>query len=119
MPHPRSYTSVRYDINAKKQDRSLSEGLVYRRWGIRRFCCWGRCEWALVSSRVGTRYYFRHYGLAQSAWPPYWIAAGWAAHPLWDFPLHYLGPGHSFAPESWAIACVSFDLVVAVYIVIV
>lgn len=49
---------------------------------------------------------------------PYWIAAGWAAHPLWDFPLHYIGPGHSFAPESWAISCVSFDLVVAVYIVL-
>jgi len=49
---------------------------------------------------------------------PYWIAAGWALHPLWDFPLHYIGPGHSFAPESWAIACVSFDLVVAAYIVI-
>src|SRR5215207_3210250 len=29
---------------------------------------------------------------------PYWIAAGWALHPLWDFPLHYIGPGHSFAP---------------------
>ena len=49
---------------------------------------------------------------------PYWIAAGWALHPLWDFPRHYIGPGHSFAPASWAISCVSFDWVVAVYIVI-
>ena len=49
---------------------------------------------------------------------PYWIAAGWALHPLWDFPLHYIGPGHSFTPEVWAISCVSFDWVVAVYIVI-
>lgn len=49
---------------------------------------------------------------------PYWIAAGWALHPLWDVGLHYVGPGRSFAPESWAISCVSFDLLVAVYIVI-
>ena len=49
---------------------------------------------------------------------PYWIAAGWALHPFWDVPLHYVGGGHSFAPESWAISCVTFDWVVAVYIVI-
>jgi hypothetical protein len=49
---------------------------------------------------------------------PYWLAAGWALHPLWDFFLHYLGSGHEFATESWAIACVSFDLVVAAYIVV-
>ena len=48
----------------------------------------------------------------------YWIAAGWALHPLWDVVVHYVGPGRSFAPESWAISCVSFDLLVAVYIVI-
>lgn len=47
---------------------------------------------------------------------PWWIAAGWALHPLWDAGLHYLGPGHSFAPLTYAIACVSFDLVVAAYI---
>jgi hypothetical protein len=47
---------------------------------------------------------------------PYWLAAGWAIHPLWDVVLHYLGAGHAFAPESWAISCVSFDLLVAAYI---
>ncbi len=50
---------------------------------------------------------------------PYWLAAGWALHPLWDFFVHYLGSGHEFAPESWAIACVSFDLLVAAYVAIV
>jgi hypothetical protein len=47
---------------------------------------------------------------------PYWLAAGWAIHPLWDVVLHYLGAGHTFAPEAWAISCVSFDLLVAAYI---
>jgi hypothetical protein len=26
---------------------------------------------------------------------PYWIALGWALHPLWDVPLHYIGPGET------------------------
>jgi MFS family permease len=49
---------------------------------------------------------------------PYWLAAGWALHPLWDVVLHHLGPGHEFAPEPWVIACVSFDLIIAAYLVV-
>jgi hypothetical protein len=49
---------------------------------------------------------------------PYWLAAGWALHPFWDVLLHYLGPGHAFTPWTYAIACVSFDWIVAIYIVI-
>lgn len=48
----------------------------------------------------------------------YWLAAGWALHPIWDFALHYIGPGRSFAPLGYVIACVSFDLLVAVYIIV-
>ena len=50
---------------------------------------------------------------------PYWLAAGWALHPVWDFGLHYVGPGYSFAPWTYAIACISFDLVVAAYVAVV
>ena len=49
---------------------------------------------------------------------PYWIAAGWALHPFWDVVVHYIGPGHLFTPWTYAIACVSFDWLVAIYIVI-
>ena len=49
---------------------------------------------------------------------PYWIAAGWALHPLWDVVVHYLGPGSAFTPWTYAIACISFDWLVAIYIVI-
>ena len=48
----------------------------------------------------------------------YWIAAGWALHPLWDIGLHDIGPGQSFAPFTYAIACVSCDLAVAANIAI-
>src|SRR5215213_6548141 len=48
---------------------------------------------------------------------PKWLALGWALHPIWDFGLHYVGPG-SFATWTYAIACLSFDWVVAAYILI-
>jgi hypothetical protein len=54
-------------------------------------------------------------GLRGSLW---WIVAGWALHPLWDVGLHFLGPGRPFAPETYTIACLSFDLLVAAYIAI-
>jgi hypothetical protein len=54
-------------------------------------------------------------GLRGSLW---WIVAAWALHPLWDVVLHYLGPGSSFAPETYTIACLSFDWLVAAYITI-
>ena len=47
-----------------------------------------------------------------------WLALGWALHPFWDFPLHYVGPGRSFAPWTYAVACITFDWVVAAYILI-
>lgn len=46
-----------------------------------------------------------------------WLLLGWALHPLWDFPVHYLGPG-TFAPWPYVIACISLDWVVAAYIFI-
>jgi hypothetical protein len=49
---------------------------------------------------------------------PWWLAAGWAAHPAWDIVLHYFGPGRSFAPESYVIGCLSFDLLIAGYIAV-
>lgn len=47
---------------------------------------------------------------------PWWLAAGWAAHPVWDIALHYFGPGGSFAPVSYTVTCLSFDLLVAAYV---
>jgi hypothetical protein len=49
---------------------------------------------------------------------PYWLAAGWALHPFWDVVVHYIGPGSAFTPWTYAIACISFDWLVALYIVI-
>ena len=52
-------------------------------------------------------------GLRGSFW---WLSLGWALHPIWDVALHYFGEGRSFAPTSYTILCLSFDLVTAAYI---
>ena len=49
---------------------------------------------------------------------PFWLALGWLLHPLWDFGVHHLGPGWTYAPLRYVIACISFDWVVAAYIFI-
>lgn len=46
-----------------------------------------------------------------------WLALGWALHPIWDFGVHNVSPG-DFAPWAYTIACLSFDWVVAAYIVV-
>jgi uncharacterized protein DUF6010 len=47
-----------------------------------------------------------------------WLALGWALHPVWDFGMHYVGPGSGVGPWTYAIACLTFDWVVAAYILI-
>ena len=54
-------------------------------------------------------------GLPGSRW---WLVTGWVLHHLWDMVLHYLGPRQSFAPATYTIPCLSFDLLVAAYIAI-
>jgi hypothetical protein len=61
---------------------------------------------------------FSAMGLAGWKGSPKWLALGWVLHPLWDFVLHYLGPGRTFAPLAYAISCITFDWVVAAYIFI-
>src|SRR6185369_17365689 len=61
---------------------------------------------------------FSAMGLAGWRGSAKWLALGWALHPFWDFVLHYLGPGRAFAPWTYAIACITFDWVVAAYILI-
>jgi hypothetical protein len=42
------------------------------------------------------------------------LALGWAGHPLWDVLLHTSGSGAAYTPSWYPMACVGFDLVVAV-----
>ena len=87
--------------------------LVYIVFAIRA----GENSFWIVGELVGVSIYGTM-GLLGLRGSPLWLAAGWAFHPLWDVGLHYFGPGYSFAPISYTIPCVSFDLLVGGYIAI-
>ena len=76
---------------------------------------WGDSSWLLIEL-AGVPAYGLFYWLAyrQSF---YWLALGWSAHPAWDIFLHLTGPGHDVAPAWYATACISFDFLLAAYIV--
>lgn len=54
---------------------------------------------------------FAWFGLKKSGW---FLAAGWALHPLWDAGLH--GYSTPFVPHWYIGGCIGFDLLVAGYI---
>lgn len=46
---------------------------------------------------------------------PWWLAFGWAAHTVWDIALHLLS-GSGIVGTWYPVACIPFDLIVAVAI---
>jgi Family of unknown function (DUF6010) len=52
---------------------------------------------------------FAWLGLKKSGW---WLAVGWALHPLWDAGLHH---STDFVPHWYIATCIGFDLLVAGY----
>ncbi len=48
-----------------------------------------------------------------------WLAIGWLLHPVWDVFLHLYGPIQEVVPIWYAWACVSFDVLVGVYIFVI
>ena len=48
----------------------------------------------------------------------YLLAFGWLLHPVWDITLHLFGEGASFTPRGYAIMCISFDMMVAIYLLL-
>ena len=75
---------------------------------------WGNSNWMIIEI-VGVILYGLFYWLA-IRFSPYWLAAGWMLHPVWDVLLHLLGPGHEVVPAWYAVACVSFDIAAGIYI---
>ena len=75
---------------------------------------WGSPVWVAVEA-LGALFYTLFYWLSIK-YSALWLSLGWILHPVWDVVLHLFGPGSQVAPEWYAIACLSFDIVVAVYI---
>ncbi|MGD9659181.1 MAG: PTS sugar transporter subunit IIA [Methylocystis sp.] len=48
---------------------------------------------------------------------PWWVAAGFALHPLYAIYIHYIGAGALFAPAPFVIANAAFDVATALFVV--
>ena len=75
---------------------------------------WGNTTWMVIEI-IGVPTYGL-FAWAAMRYSSYWLAIGWLLHPLWDAWLHLLGPGKTVAPAWYAIACITFDILVAGYI---
>ncbi|MGR6838218.1 DUF6010 family protein [Aliivibrio wodanis] len=71
--------------------------------------------WVLIEA-VGVAVYGLFYLLSKK-YGVYVLALGWILHPIWDINLHLLGAGAEFVPKWYAVACLSFDVTVAIYLV--
>ena len=75
---------------------------------------WGNPKWLLIET-VGIPVY-GFFAWAAIRYSTYWLFVGWLLHPMWDVGLHLLGPGAFVAPEWYAVGCITFDILVAIYI---
>ncbi|MEO1021197.1 MAG: hypothetical protein AAFW89_01520 [Bacteroidota bacterium] len=47
-----------------------------------------------------------------------WLGIGWFLHHVWDYPLHLRWEGGDIAPDWYVLFCISFDVIVGLYIII-
>lgn len=80
------------------------------------FAAADRADTVWITAEVMGLIVFGGLGIIGVRGSPWWLAAGWALHPVWDVGLHYFGAGRAFAPEAYVIACVSWDWIVAAYV---
>ena len=73
----------------------------------------GSLGWILTEvAGVAIYAVFAWLGLKKSGW---FLAAGWALHPLWDAGLHDYST--EFVPHWYINGCIGFDLFVAAYVI--
>jgi len=77
---------------------------------------WGDLEWVAIEI-AGVLIYGLFY-LLSNKFGLTWIAAGWLLHPIWDIGLHWYGAGSHIGPEWYTIPCLSFDILVGIYILV-
>jgi hypothetical protein len=98
-----------------RQKRILSIGLIVAAGLYLAFALiWGDGTWILIEAS-GILIFSIFVWLA-NRYSYSWLAAGWAAHIAWDGFIHLYGLGQAIAPEWYVVTCISFDLILAVYI---
>ncbi len=102
---------------AHREQATLAQGLIIAALIYVGFAAiWGNGRWLAIES--GGLLIYGLFVLLAWRYTMRWLAVGWAAHPLWDILLHWLGQGQAIAPAWYVIACLSFDLVIAGYILV-
>ncbi|MDR8392635.1 hypothetical protein NC796_15875 [Aliifodinibius sp. S!AR15-10] len=112
-------TILLYNVSSKgKKDsekRMLSIGLIVAAGLYPGFAIiWGNGTWVLVEL-AGIPIFGSFVWLANRC-SYNWLAIGWGSHTAWDGLIHLFGPGRVIAPEWYVVTCISFDLILAGYI---
>ena len=103
-------------LGAVLELRALTAGLVIAALIYVGFAViWGNGNWILVELAGVAAYAI--FAFLTYRFSSLWLAACWGIHPAWDALLHLFGPGQTIAPNWYAVACISFDILVAAYIV--
>jgi hypothetical protein len=94
-------------------ERSFAVGLVVTALIYVGLAVFGNSSaWILIElAGVAIFAVFAWLGLRKTGW---FLAAGWALHPLWDAGLHDYST--QFVPHWYIGGCIGFDLLVAIYI---
>lgn len=104
-------------LSSLKRTQAASAGLIIAALIYIGFALfYGDGQW-LVVEIIGVFIYGLTAGLALR-YSDLWLVAGWGLHPAWDLWLHWLGPGTHIVPAWYAIACLSFDVALAIYLAV-
>lgn len=110
-----AYVFILYGQKINREKSVLSSGLVIAAIIYIFFAFfWGDAYWIGIET-LGVLFYSAFYFLGKRL-DFRWLGVGWLLHPIWDVVLHLYGGGNVVAPEWYAVACLTFDFVVASYI---
>lgn len=104
---------IRRSGSYAKEKISIAVGLIIAAVIYFGFGLFSGSLWWILTELAGVAIYavFASLGVKKSGW---YLAAGWALHPLWDAALHdYSTP---FVPHWYINGCIGFDLLVAAYV---
>ena len=106
---------IRRSRSYAKEKLSIAIGLVVAALIYVGFGLFSGSLWWILIEIAGVAIYamFASLGLKKSGW---YLAAGWALHPLWDAGLHDYST--QFVPHWYINGCIGFDLLVAAYVVL-
>jgi len=106
---------IAYGKKINREKSVLSSGLVIAAIVYIFFAFfWGDAYWIGIET-LGVLLYSTFYFLGKK-YDFRWVGLGWLLHPIWDIVLHLQGEGSAIAPEWYAVACLTFDFIVAGYI---